>query len=74
MTTKRNREYINEARKLGVIVKEVTTTGGNHQWLVLTLRGKNKKFLIPSSPSDRRAFLNWRSDVKKWLKEFSNDK
>ena len=69
MTQKRHRAYIAEARKLGASVEGLQPTGGTHMWLVLTALGKRQGFLIANSDSDRRAFLNWRARVKRWMKE-----
>lgn len=71
MTTKRQREYMLEAAKMGAQVASINQTGSNHFRLVLTSRGKAQAFLIGNSDSDRRAFLNWRARVKRWLKEIN---
>lgn len=68
MTRKLHRMFIAEAKKLGAEYESLKTTGGSHLWLTLTFQGNRRAFLIANSPSDRRAFLNWKSDVRKWMK------
>lgn len=73
MTQKRHREYIKEVVAQGGAYDGLSVTGGGHVRLKVTAHGKTQEFLIANSDSDRRAFLNWRSRLKKWIKEVSNE-
>lgn len=73
MTMKRHRAYLKWAEQQGLVVVGISTTGNNHQRLTLTARGREKTFIIPTSASDNRAFMNWKGDVKRWLREVEND-
>lgn len=64
---KRLKETIETFESLGVII-DVMETGGKHIkfWV---RKGKNKKLFISSAtPTDGRGPLNFKGDVKRWLK------
>lgn len=56
----------------GVKLIDVSATGSAHYKLLVTFKGNRRFFIISNSSSDRRAFLNWKSDVRKWIKEIKN--
>lgn len=52
---------------LGAKILRVTITGSTHYKVEIEARGRRRFFVAPSSPSDRRALLNWKADVRRWI-------
>jgi hypothetical protein len=72
MTIKPVRERLAEAKKLGADVKSVDPTGSTHFRIRLTYRGNERVFICGSSPSDRRSLVQWRADIKRWMRSISD--
>lgn len=70
---KRLKPYEDAVRDLGGDVIEVKPTSA-HFALVYTYEGKTRTTTIPNSPGDKRAFLNWKSDVKRQIREIHDGK
>lgn len=68
MRNKRLQPYLDFLSSKEVEVVSTTITRSNHYKLIVTLRGKRGVFVLPGSTSDYRSFLNWKSDVKKWMR------
>lgn len=67
--TKRLRTYLDVFDKLGVKVSALERTGTTHYKIRVVKDGRSRFFIAPFSPSDGRAFKNFRSDVRRWVKE-----
>lgn len=58
-------------RKLSVMVTamtdefEIETTNNNHLRITICRAGRKAKLIAPSTPSDRRGMLNFRSDLRR---------
>jgi hypothetical protein len=65
MRRKRLIPYIKALESIGFEVLNCRPTGGTHCRVEVTAAGKRRFTIIPNSPSDRRAFLNWKSDIRK---------
>jgi len=70
---KRLRPFLEYLESLGLEVLEITTSGSSHYKITVTLGGNRRFFMAPYSPSDRRAFENWKSNIRKWIKEVEHD-
>lgn len=68
---RRLKPYIKYLSEHDIEVLEATVTGSCHYKLSVTSRGNRHFFITPYSPSDRRSFENWKSDVRKWLREIT---
>lgn len=55
---------------LGVDIVNIEPTGSTHFKVYLKRRAdeENRFFVFSSSPSDRRAMLNWKTNVRKWVR------
>lgn len=61
----------NELREAGVSFD--LAHGGKHLHLTWTgVNGRRRKFVLASTSSDRRAYLNARSDIRKMLRHDGN--
>ncbi len=67
MRNKRLQPYLDFLASKEVDAVDVSITRSNHYKMIVTSQGKRGIFIVPSSTSDRRSFLNWKSDVKKWM-------
>jgi hypothetical protein len=66
-------EHAKYLKKLGVDLLGVNFTGKTHVKMQVA-RGVNRRFFIVSNtPSDRRSFLNWQGDIRKWLTQTSKE-
>lgn len=72
MSQKRLQRYTDYLESLGLRVGEITTAGSGHYKITVTHRGNRRFFMAPYSTSDRRSFENWKSDVRKWMKEIDS--
>jgi len=68
---KRLRRYVEYLSEHDIELLDASMTGSCHYKLSVTSRGSRRFFIAPFSPSDRRGFENWKSDVRKWLREIS---
>jgi hypothetical protein len=66
---KRIKPYLDALKELGFEIVEVAMTGKRHYRVDVTLGGNTQFTVLPNSPSDRRSFLNWLSDVKRMRRE-----
>lgn len=66
---KRLQRYLEYLESLGLRVGEITTAGSGHYKITVTHRGNRRFFVVPYSTSDHRSFENWKSNVRKWMKE-----
>jgi hypothetical protein len=71
---KRLRPYLNFLEDSGLRVLDITITGSTHRKIAVTSKGKNRFFVVPSSTSDRRSFENWKSDVRRWVREIHGER
>lgn len=67
--SKRLRPYLDYLAELGCEVVDHHSTGSCHYKITVTSEGKRRFFIAPYSASDRRSFENWKSDVRKWLRQ-----
>ncbi len=65
--TKQLREYKHAAEKLGASVEEVSLNG--HYHLKLKVRDCLRVFVIASTGSESRGIKNFKSQVKRWIRE-----
>ena len=72
MKKRRLKPYIQILEGLDVRLLEVEVTGSSHYKMTVEARGRKRFFIVSYSPSDRRAVLNWKSDVRRWLSEEGN--
>lgn len=70
MKHQRLRPFLKVFDDLKMEVVDAEMTGSGHYRITVTCDGKNHFFIAPYSPSDRRAFLNFKSSVKRWQKTF----
>lgn len=70
---KRLKPYLSALTELGFEVGEVKPTGSAHFKVFVTAAGKQRWVLLPNSPSDRRAFLNWKSQIRYTLHELTGE-
>lgn len=63
--------YAEHLESVGIQLEDVSTTGGVHFKLLVTFEGNRRFFIVANSSSDHRAFLNWKSDVRKWVRGLS---
>lgn len=68
MKNKRLQPYLDFLASKEVEAIYVSKTRSNHYKMVVTSRGKRGVFIVASSTSDHRSFLNWKADVKKWMR------
>jgi hypothetical protein len=73
MQRKRIKPYLNYLKEQGFEVNEIRATGGAHFRASVTLNGKTRTTTLPNSPSDRRAFMNWKMDIRKLRRELHAD-
>jgi hypothetical protein len=52
---------------LGAKILKITITGSTHYKVEIEARGRRRVFVASSSPSDHRAILNWKCDVRRWI-------
>jgi len=52
---------------LGINIDKVNHSG-KHTKIYVNFKGQKKLFVSSRTPSDRKAYLNFQSDVKKWLR------
>ena len=72
----KNRRFENHKkylRELGVDLIGVNTTGGTHLKMRVTYKGNGKFFILSNTTSDHRSFLNWKSDVRKWINNIKEE-
>lgn len=65
----RIRGHIKVLNDLGLEVASYCTTGSSHYRIDVTFKGKKRFFIVAYSPSDRRSAMNWKSDVKRWMRQ-----
>lgn len=65
--TKQLRDYKRVAEKLGASVEEVSLNG--HYHITLSVRGHIRTFITASTSSDLRGMKNYKSQVKRWVRE-----
>lgn len=65
---RRAQKYVDFLLGEGIEILDVSTTGGSHYKIHVRAKGQERFFIAPYSPSDRRAFLNWKSDARRWLR------
>lgn len=70
MKQQRLRPFLKVFDDLALEVVDTEMTGSGHYRITVTCGGKNHFFIAPFSPSDRRAYLNFKSDVRRWQKSF----
>ena len=63
-SSKRFEPYLKYLGALGLEVVDQTVTGHTHVKFKVTYRGKVRFIIAPHTPSDRRAFLNWKCDAR----------
>lgn len=67
MSRRRLKPYLRILECLDVQVLEIERPRSGHYRFVVTARGNRRFFIVSCTPSDTRALLNWKSDVRKWL-------
>ena len=63
--------YAEHLEPVGIPIEDVSTTAGVQFKLLVTFVGNRRFFIVANSSSDHRAFLNWKSDVRKWVRGLS---
>ena len=64
----RLKPYIDHLESLGMNIDEVGYTSKAHVKIKVTHQGNQRFFIVSNSSSDNRSFMNWKSDVRRWLK------
>ena len=59
-------------RSLGITI-ESSEANGNHLKFFVNKDGHRKMFVTARTPSDSRGPLNFKGDIKKWMKGIEND-
>lgn len=59
--------YIDYLESVGLQILSATVTGSTHHRFTVTYKGKTRFFIVPNSTSDRRSFMNWKTDVRRWM-------
>lgn len=70
---KRLRPYIDYLQGAGLEVVNIANTKA-HLKVLVTSEGNRRFFIVSATPSDRRSFENWKSDVRRWVKEVQSDR
>jgi hypothetical protein len=65
---KRRRELLAMAEQLGCGC-EIEQSGGDHMRVTLTHKGRTRKLFASLSPGDRRSDMNFRSDMRRAVRE-----
>ena len=68
--TKQSRETINFFNSLGVKIDRAEKTKVHYKYYV-SINNHKHLFIRSGSPSDRRGWMNFQSDVKKWMKSLT---
>lgn len=68
----RVKEYLKAIEQAGAELVGAEETG-KHYKLILSARNKTRFFIIANSPSCPRGVLNFRSEVRKWIRTISNE-
>ena len=71
MSRRRLKPYMDILEDLGVDVLEIRATGSNHKRIDVQAKGQRRFFIMPTSASDRRALLNFKCDVRRWVAELN---
>lgn len=66
---KRLKPYLKVLEELNLEIVDTTMTGSQHFKMRVRSGDAKRFFIVPNSTSDRRALLNWRTDVRRWLTE-----
>jgi hypothetical protein len=66
-------QYLQAFEVAGCKVIRVTH-GGKHMQLTVAHADHTHLFIAPVSPSDRRGVLNFKSDVRKWVRSLTERK
>lgn len=62
---RRLKKYLSVLEDLKFEIGDITMTGSGHFRIPITCRGNRSVTVIPYSPSDGRAFMNWRSQMRR---------
>lgn len=57
----------------GIEVLDASVTGSCHYKIKVRYRDKERFFIAPYSPSDRRNFENWKADVRRWARQVAGE-
>lgn len=68
MTNKLKRDVIRLIEDEGCQVLNAGKNGKSHLAYTVIFSGQEKVFVGPATPSDRRAMLNFRTDLRKWMR------
>lgn len=67
--SKRIRPFLDVLENEGCEVIDLAITGSCHYKITVTSNGKKRFFVASLSGSDVRAVKNFRSDVRRWVRE-----
>lgn len=68
MNRKRLQPYLDVFDELRVNVDEISFTGGCHLKFHVSTQKARRFFIAPVSGSDNKGVLNFRQDVRRWLR------
>lgn len=65
---RRLKPYLEFLQEHDVEVHDTEICGSGHYKITVTANGNRRWLVVPYSTSDRRAFLNWKAQTKRWLR------